>query len=279
MKNNKQNQLLQILSETEQSIPAAILAGRLGISERTVRNYIKELNDAKGVSIISSHEGYRLQNKNFIQNSIPSTNEARSWQVLSDLLTSKDGINAFDEADNLFVSASTVVNIIIPQIKSMIKEYDLTIESKNYQFYLRGSERNKRRLIGYIATSDSYSFWKTDESLVQLFPEQDIDGIMQELYPVFEKAQIYLNDYSLNNLMVHILVILIRLQSGDGLEEPETSTSTDGLLESLYDREEIKVLADKISSNFLENHGIHSIVIKWLTGIDWLMRRAVVYVS
>ena len=57
MKNNKQNQLLQILSETEQSIPAAILAGRLGISERTVRNYIKELNDAKGVSIISSHEG------------------------------------------------------------------------------------------------------------------------------------------------------------------------------------------------------------------------------
>ncbi len=256
MKNNKQNQLLQILSETEQSIPAAILAGRLGISERTVRNYIKELNDAKGVSIISSHEGYRLQNKNFIQNSIPSTNEARSWQVLSDLLTSKDGINAFDEADNLFVSASTVVNIIIPQIKSMIKEYDLTIESKNYQFYLRGSERNKRRLIGYIATSDSYSFWKTDESLVQLFPEQDIDGIMQELYPVFEKAQIYLNDYSLNNLMVHILVILIRLQSGDGLEEPETSTSTDGLLESLYDREEIKVLADKISSNFLENHRI-----------------------
>ena len=79
---------------------------------------------------------------------------------------------------------------------------------------------------------------------------------MQELYPIFQKAQIYLNDYSLNNLMVHILVILIRLQSGDRLEEQENHVSTDGLLESLYDREEIKALADMISANFMDNHGI-----------------------
>lgn len=256
MKNNKQNELIRILSEADKSIPAAILAGMLGTSERTVRNYIKVLNESGDVSIVSSREGYRLEGGAVAQDNGLSDNEARSWQVLSDLLTGKDGINAFDEAERLFVSASTVVNVIIPQIKGMVKEYGLRIESSNYQFYLRGSERNKRRLIGYIATSDSYSFWNTDESLVQLFPQQDIDGIMQELYPVFQKAQIYLNDYSLNNLMVHILVILIRLQSGDGLEEQETCVSTDGLLESLYDREEIKALADMISANFMENHGI-----------------------
>lgn len=256
MKNNRQNELLRILSEADKSIPAAILAGMLGASERTVRNYIKVLNESGDVSIVSSREGYRLEKGAAAQDNGLSENEARSWQVLSDLLTSKEGINAFDEAERLFVSASTVVNVIIPRIKSMVKEYGLCIESSNYQFYLKGSERNKRRLIGYIATSDSYSFWNTDESLLQLFPHQDVDGIMQELYPVFQKAQIYLNDYSLNNLMVHILVILIRLQSGDGLEEQEARVSTDGLLESLYDREEIKALADMISANFMENHGI-----------------------
>lgn len=256
MKNNRQNELLRILSEADKSIPAAILAGMLGASERTVRNYIKVLNESGDVSIVSSREGYRLEKGAAAQDNGLSENKARSWQVLSDLLTSKEGINAFDEAERLFVSASTVVNVIIPRIKSMVKEYGLCIESSNYQFYLKGSERNKRRLIGYIATSDSYSFWNTDESLLQLFPHQDVDGIMQELYPVFQKAQIYLNDYSLNNLMVHILVILIRLQSGDGLEEQEARVSTDGLLESLYDREEIKALADMISANFMENHGI-----------------------
>ena len=256
MKTNKQKELLRILSETKQSIPAAILAGMLGTSERTIRNYIRILNESGEVSIVSSHEGYCLREGTLMSDNTLSENKSRSWQVLSDLLTNKEGINAFDEADRLFVSASTVVNGIIPQIKSMVKEYGLRIESSNYQFYLKGSERNKRRLIGYIATSDSYSFWNTDESLLQLFPDQDVDGIMKELYPVFEKAQIYLNDYSLNNLMVHILVILIRLQSGDHLEEQEPRVSTEGIMESLYDREEIKVLADMISDNFLENHGI-----------------------
>ena len=241
MKTNKQKELLRILSETKQSIPAAILAGMLGTSERTIRNYIRILNESGEVSIVSSHEGYCLREGTLMSDNTLSENKSRSWQVLSDLLTNKEGINAFDEADRLFVSASTVVNGIIPQIKSMVKEYGLRIESSNYQFYLKGSERNKRRLIGYIATSDSYSFWNTDESLLQLFPDQDVDGIMKELYPVFEKAQIYLNDYSLNNLMVHILVILIRLQSGDHLEEQEPRVSTEGIMESLYDREEIKI--------------------------------------
>lgn len=256
MKNNKQNELLRILSETNESIPASILAGMLGTSERTVRNYIKGLNESGRVSIVSSREGYRLKEGAADQDSSLSENEARSWQVLSDLLTSKEGVNAFDEADRLFVSASTVVNAIIPQIKAMVREYGLCIESANYQFYLKGSERDKRRLIGHIATNGSYSFWNTDESLRQLFPQQDIDKIMQELYPIFEKAQVYLNDYSLNNLMVHILVILIRLQSGDGLEEQEAHASTDGLLGSLYNREEIKALADMIAADFMENHKI-----------------------
>lgn len=158
MKNNRQNELLRILSEADKSIPAAILAGMLGASERTVRNYIKVLNESGDVSIVSSREGYRLEKGAAAQDNGLSENEARSWQVLSDLLTSKEGINAFDEAERLFVSASTVVNVIIPRIKSMVKEYGLCIESSNYQFYLKGSERNKRRLIGYIATSDSYSF-------------------------------------------------------------------------------------------------------------------------
>ena len=56
MKTNKQKELLRILSETKQSIPAAILAGMLGTSERTIRNYIRILNESGEVSIVSSHE-------------------------------------------------------------------------------------------------------------------------------------------------------------------------------------------------------------------------------
>ena len=164
MKTNKQKELLRILSETERSISAVILAGMLGISERTLRNYVKELNENEHITILSSREGYRIQEKAPVQEE-PSENEFRSRQVLSDLLTRKDGVNAFDEAERLFVSTSTVINSIIPSIKGVVKGYGLSIESHNYQFYLKGSERNKRRLIGYLATSDTYCFWGVDEEI------------------------------------------------------------------------------------------------------------------
>lgn len=256
MKNNRLNELLQILSEATSSISSTTLARMLGISERTVRNYIKTLNDNGKVTIISSREGYRLQDGVYDRENTPSEKEARIWRVLSDLLTNKEGINAFDEADSLFVSASTVINTIFPQIKSVVKEYELSIESRKYQFFLKGSEQNKRRLIGHIATGDSYGFFSTRDALEQLFPQQDIHGIMQELYKICQEARIYLNDYSLNNLLVHILIILIRLKSDDNLREMETNISADELLGTLYDKDEIVALADMISANYMQNYGI-----------------------
>lgn len=145
MKNDKQKQLLEILSSASQSISSATLANMLGISERTVRNYIKYLNENKLAIIVSSREGYKLESKNTQHQSTKSENETRVWKVLSDLLTNKDGFNVFDEAESLYVSSSTILNTVIPQVKKIAKEYDLRIESQNYQFYLRGSEQNRRK--------------------------------------------------------------------------------------------------------------------------------------
>ena len=60
MKTNKQNELLRILSDATQSIPSAALARMLGVSERTIRNYVRDLNDSGEASILASREGYRL---------------------------------------------------------------------------------------------------------------------------------------------------------------------------------------------------------------------------
>ncbi len=256
MKTDKQNELLRILSEATSSISSTTLAGMLGISERTVRNYIKSLNESEKVMIKASRDGYSLQNRRYDQDILPTEKEARIWRVLADLLANKEGINAFDEADSLFLSASTVINTIIPQIKHVVKEFELSIESRKYQFFLKGSEQNKRRLIGHIATGDSYGFFSTKDAMEQLFPQQDIPGMMQELYNICQKARIYLNDYSLNNLLLHILIILIRLGSDDNLREMEAHISADNLLERLYNKDEIVALADRISAYYMEKFGI-----------------------
>ena len=109
MKTNKQNELLRILSDATQSIPSAALARMLGVSERTIRNYVRDLNDSGEASILASREGYRLQSVLCSREAAQSENEGRVWHILSDLLTCKDGVNAFDEAEQLFISASTVI--------------------------------------------------------------------------------------------------------------------------------------------------------------------------
>ena len=60
MKTDKRTQLLKILSDASQSISSAALANMLGTSERTVRNYIKAINEEGKAVITSSREGYRL---------------------------------------------------------------------------------------------------------------------------------------------------------------------------------------------------------------------------
>lgn len=61
MKTDKRTQLLKILSDASQSISSAALANMLGTSERTVRNYIKTINEEGKAVITSSREGYRLK--------------------------------------------------------------------------------------------------------------------------------------------------------------------------------------------------------------------------
>ena len=256
MKSDKKNELLRVLSKSEKGFQAAMLSNMLGISERTVRNYVREINESGQAVILSSREGYRLKDRSYSLNETPTENEARIWRVLSDLLTSKEGINAFDEADSLYVSASTVINTIIPQIKAMVREYDLRVESQKFQFYLRGSELNKRRLIGSIAIDNSYGFFNTRDALERLFPSQDIPGLMQKLYGICQEAQLYLNDFAMNNLLIHLLVILIRLGSNDDLEEKETAVPAMELLERLRERGAITGLAERIADSFAKDYGI-----------------------
>ena len=87
MKTNKQNELLRILSDATQSIPSAALARMLGVSERTIRNYVRDLNDSGEASILASREGYRLQSVLCSREAAQSENEGRVWHILSDLLT------------------------------------------------------------------------------------------------------------------------------------------------------------------------------------------------
>ena len=60
MKNEKKDNLIQILLRATLPISSPSLAKMLGVSERTVRNYINQINQGGDFCITASKNGYTI---------------------------------------------------------------------------------------------------------------------------------------------------------------------------------------------------------------------------
>lgn len=252
-------ELLQILQKSNDWIPSASLAKMIGVSERTIRNYINQWNQEGQANIESSKNGYKLVTYEpgpFISNE--QDLEERLYYILSKLLSAKEGISVFDLAEDLMISESTVLNNAIPKIKEMIVPFHLIIESHNYLLFLNGKEQDKRKMIGYLVTHSNYGYFTSHATLKKLFPSFDIQEVMHGLYDVCESSHLFINNFALNNLLVHILIILIRLESKETLNHTEETRDVDHLLSTFTQKEEILDLANQISF-FFQTH-FHAII-------------------
>lgn len=104
---DRQNRLIALLSTADSWISAATLAQMLGTTERTIRNYIRELTPRYGIE--SSSLGYRLIGKPSHENSAspkdgpdstaqtsPADSDSRARDIVVRLISSKEPMSIFD---------------------------------------------------------------------------------------------------------------------------------------------------------------------------------------
>lgn len=164
-------ELINVLKSSSAWLSSASLSKMIGVSERTVRNYINEINEEQCQLIESSKYGYRIRTDlpDTIEDKTEEIIDARSHLVLSKLLSSKEGISVFDIAEELHVSESTIMNNVLPKIKKLVKNFNIKIQTHDYQFYLSGNEQDKRKLVGHIATNNVYGYFTSIETLKSCF--------------------------------------------------------------------------------------------------------------
>lgn len=247
-------ELINVLKSSSAWLSSASLSKMIGVSERTIRNYINEINEEQCQLIESSKYGYRIRTDlpDTIEDKTEEIIDARSHLVLSKLLSSKEGISVFDIAEELHVSESTIMNNVLPKIKKLVKKFNIKIQTHDYQFYLSGNEQDKRKLVGHIATNNVYGYFTSTETLKKLFPSFDIDQVLHELYNICQDCELLLNNYALNNLLVHILIIIIRLESKNTLNTSDNLIDANKLIEHFDQKNEIIELANRIAQ-FFEN--------------------------
>lgn len=156
--NKNIEQLLDILLQQNDYLTSYQLAEIIGVTERSIRNYVRILNrnESYGPLVISSNKGYKIQ-KNIYNISTKnqfSNNETNLLLEIARILVDKEGYISFDEiAQNLNYSVENI-RIKVQQLFEKIKDMNikLRLDSKIFiGIQIIGTENQKRLLLEQLA--------------------------------------------------------------------------------------------------------------------------------
>lgn len=217
----KSLKLIRAIYES-QPCTAATLAGYIGVSVRSIKNYVRDINTEYPNTISSSWEGYTI-NRNTAKEildgdlkHIPQTSEERVVYLLSQLINhhQNESLNIYDLSDEMFISLSTMKNEL-QKVKRKLSKYDLELVLHGDEVSIHGLEKNKRKLLSAILYDESNVNFVNLNSLQNAFIDIDIDYIKNSVLHIFEEYHYFINDYSLINLVLHIAIAIDRIRNNN----------------------------------------------------------------
>lgn len=158
----RQNMIISTMYRHQDWITGKDLARLLNVSDRTIRNDIAAINHFYEDTVIVSNlkKGYCVQDdklKKLIHptdKQLPETIEERKLFILKKLLTSRQPINLYELASEMFVSEFSLENDI-NKIRKLLKKYPgLKINKHNNTIKLSGDEYTKRQLYEELILSN-----------------------------------------------------------------------------------------------------------------------------
>ena len=249
----KQNELIKYLFQQNKPNTSTEISNALQISVRSVKQYIREINETYDKKIIiPSHSGYEINPKtksiiNFsMDEEIPQTTEERSFYIIKQLvLNHTSHLELFDLCDFLCISYSTIKSLI-SKMNKMFSSYHIEFICKNDCVYIQGSEKNKRKLISYVINEEAQNSYINTSLLKENFQNIDIDKLSKIISNTFRNNRYYLNDFTAVNLLLHLLIIIDRKITGNELDSGQSYFKIDNEQEKRF----LNELQSQLEKNF-----------------------------
>ncbi|MCF1783645.1 BglG family transcription antiterminator [Lactobacillus mulieris] len=206
-------ELLNLLSNT-QFQTGKLLADKLSLSDKTVRNRLKDLNKAltnQGAEVISKHHyGYKLNitnKKRFLSiqldnnhQSIPDSTEERVKALLITLLNTKEYLKIDDLANRLYVSRKTLSSNL-KHTEKILSLYKLKIDRRpNYGIKVVGTEFDKRNCLSNNAF-DYYQEYDKHQQLINIVIASN------------QKDNTRMSEVALESFVKYLLISIKRISS------------------------------------------------------------------
>lgn len=234
--NKRMIQILELFVQNKKVLNSDQIALSIGVSSRTVRSDIKELNvvlkDYQASILSEAGSGYYLKiedDAKFAElfkelheheskdedNIVPSDPKDRAAYIMQRLLRNtlhqEEVMDPYDLADEVFVSMSTLKKDI-KQIDRMLERFSLKVGiSQKKGVHIIGSEANIRYCISeFIFKHDESKMTKETAFFGDIVDEDLFTSIKEILLKAMQKYDIRLTDIAFKNLIVHIVIILKR---------------------------------------------------------------------
>ena len=238
LSNKRCIRILHLLLKSRDTVTGENLGVSIGVSSRTIRNDIKELNQILkdyGACVVSEiSQGYHLRiedqekfsgflkglerqkkGRDF-QNIIPSEPEDRVRYIISKLLLaslngSQEIIDFFDLEEELFISTSTLKKDF-RTIDHILNDYGLRVSiTKKKGVHIVGDEQKIRYCISeYIFNSGGYFGAEENEFYASVFTQKEMEDLRKILLDAMSRHDLRLTDIAFKNVLVHSLIMLKR---------------------------------------------------------------------
>ena len=175
--NEKHRKLLEYLFRQRECVTAGRLAEIFGVSSRTIKTYVKDINEQyRQELIVSSKNGYMLdktQAKCALdmarEEEIPQDFEERCAYLIKRLLIGKkERLDLFDISEEICIEYQTLSNDVY-RMNRIYREYRVKFSVKKGFLYIEGGENAKRRLLADVIREETKEHLITEELLAQLF--------------------------------------------------------------------------------------------------------------
>lgn len=258
----RQKEILSFLVHSKDPIPAEWMAKQLGVSDRTVRDELKELrvqSHVLGVTIESTRgKGYKLviqdverfqkMGRLVIKNAYVESptylleQNDRVIYILKKFLLEKKPIKVESLEEELFVSKPTIQNDL-KVVREILHRYELKLKVRpHHGMVVEGEEYMKRLcLSNYILhrshhRDEKISFLENGD----VFDQNIFAGIQEIIIKKVNEYNIEISDIALENLTIHIAIACKRIQEGFIIGDIQHSMSRKYPLEHLVATEIIE---------------------------------------
>ena len=216
------------------STPTAVftlrqLAELYGVTPRTIRNYIKTINnDYPNLIIINKEKVCLNQNTNHTLK-ITDFEESRTSILFRELVKNKN-VDYYDFAAKEYIEIPTVEKDII-NLRRILKDFSVELVKDGVMISLAGTEHDFRRAISSLLKGEMNKKLYNLEVLKKCYPTIDVYLLESTLKKQAKKHSLVINAYAQFDVLLHLCISITRANE---IEDTEILVEETNYLKSAY---------------------------------------------